>query len=111
MWSNTSFGCLHSKKLYTHECKTKKTTRSSVTTEPAFLAYRFAISGSNLRKCRFQPSCSKFLIEAIKSEGFASGVLYGFARSQMQHDDHQGYLPTFIKDGMLLVHDPIENWK
>lgn len=79
-------------------------------TEPTFIAYRLAVKGSTERKCRFEPTCSQFLIEAVKRYGPARGMKIAFARSQMKHDDQFGTLPTAIKNNFLVIIDPVTNW-
>lgn len=100
--------CLNSRQVYSVKCNNK--TNSSIV-EPTFIAYRFAVQGSTERRCRFEPTCSRFLIESIKHHGFSKGVLYGFSRAQLQHDDNFGYLRTFYGTGKYLVFiDPVTNW-
>jgi hypothetical protein len=83
---------------------------NSFFTEPSFIAYRLAVSGSSERKCRFQPSCSQFLLESIKRHGFVKGTRNAFARAQMLHDDQFGTLPIELHDNFLVVLDPVKNW-
>ena len=103
--------CLYPKKLYSRNCKLlTHVGHNYASVEPAFIAYRLAVHGSTERKCRFSPTCSKFLIEAVRSIGPVKGAFFSFARAQMKHDNSFGMLPTFLNDGMLLVLDPVGNW-
>lgn len=106
--------CLKSSSAHQLTCTKKSNDSSEKTpigqTEPAFIAYRLAVKGSSERKCRFEPTCSQFLVEAIKRFGPIKGMKIAFARSQMKHDDQFGTLPTTIKDNFLIVLDPVSNW-
>ncbi len=83
---------------------------NSFQTEPSFIAYRLAFIGSSERKCRFQPTCSQFLIESIKRHGFVKGTRNAFARAQMLHDDQFGTLKTELRENFLVFLDPAYNW-
>jgi putative component of membrane protein insertase Oxa1/YidC/SpoIIIJ protein YidD len=104
--------CLYSKKISTLDCsKDRSRDNTSASIEPTFIAYRLAVTGSTQRKCRLEPTCSKFLVLAIKHHGIAKGTLFGFARSQIKHDDGFGLLPKFINgDDFLYILDPVSNW-
>ncbi len=80
--------------------------------EPAFLSYRLAVHGSTQRRCRFKPSCSKFLIDSVKRHGFLKGVRNGFTRAQLRHDDSFGILAKELSldKEMILILDPATNW-
>lgn len=108
---NDAHACLYSTKILRVECK-KPFSITKKLIEPTFIAYRLAVQGSTERKCRFEPTCSKFLIEAIKYHGPTKGVLYGFARAQLRHDDNYGTFPN-ISNGMGSVFylDPVQNWE
>lgn len=105
--------CLYSEKLNHVSCKNKSIRNESIgDIEPTFIAYRLAVKGSSERKCRLEPTCSKFLIHAIKHHGLSKGILFGFARAQIKHDDGFGLLPISISsDDFLIVLDPVNNWK
>lgn len=105
--------CLYSNKLNSISCGAiVKHSESNSDIEPAFIAYRLAVKGSSERKCRLEPTCSKFLIHAIKLHGFSKGLVFGFARAQIKHDDGFGVLPVFINsDDYLVILDPVRNWK
>jgi putative component of membrane protein insertase Oxa1/YidC/SpoIIIJ protein YidD len=104
--------CLYSKKINSINCNENRSRdHNSASIEPTFTAYRLAVKGSTQRKCRLEPTCSKFLILAIKHHGFARGVFLGFARSQIKHDDGFGLLPKLInEDDFLYILDPVTNW-
>ena len=42
--------------------------------------YRNYISGLMLCKCRYHPSCSQYMLEAIEHKGLCCGLLKGAAR-------------------------------
>lgn len=59
--------------------------------------YRFFLSPFIGRVCRFYPSCSEFMIEAIEKSGY-KGILIGIKRILRCH--------PFNKGG----YDPVEKW-
>lgn len=107
-----SSSCLYSKKLNSLDCNSQPTKTNGLDTiEPTFMAYRLAVKGSSERKCRLEPTCSKFLIHAVKHHGLPRGILFGFARAQIKHDDGFGVLPKAInRDDFLIILDPVSNW-
>lgn len=41
-----------------------------------------------------------------------TGLIWGLARMQMEHDDQGGYLhPVVASDGEFIYDDPISNWE
>jgi putative membrane protein insertion efficiency factor len=52
--------------------------------------YRFAISGFFGNCCRFEPSCSTYAIQAIKSHGCLKGCWLAFRRLLRCHPWHAG---------------------
>jgi hypothetical protein len=103
--------CLISKSLNSFSCA-KEIKPSVVSVEPTLIAYRFAVQGSTERKCRFEPTCSKFFVESMKKHGVTKGILYGFSRAQLRHDDDFGRLKSiYARDGFVVFLDPVENWK
>jgi hypothetical protein len=111
-WPTFAASCLYSKKINTVSCKKSITNAQDLDVEPTFIAYRLAVIGSSERKCRLEPTCSKFLVQAIKYHGLGRGIILGFARSQIKHDDAFGLLPKFVlpNEGMIVILDPVSNW-
>jgi putative membrane protein insertion efficiency factor len=52
--------------------------------------YRYFISPSFPPSCRFQPTCSAYMIEAIESYGVVKGIWLGVARIGKCHPGHPG---------------------
>lgn len=53
-------------------------------------AYRFLLSPFLGMHCRFQPSCSQYMIEAIQTHGSLRGVWFGLRRLSRCHPWHAG---------------------
>lgn len=53
-------------------------------------AYRLCISPLLGPKCRFQPSCSEYVIEAVRKYGPIRGVWRGFKRICRCHPWNEG---------------------
>lgn len=80
--------------------------------EAAILAYRWLNDlSSPVRRCRLQPTCSRFALQALARISPALAILMTLGRVQMEHD-HQGGLlaATVAEDGGLLFHDPVGLW-
>lgn len=76
-----------------------------------YAVYRTITAGSTHRRCRLEPSCSLFAVQAAEKYGVLKGLFLGFARAQMQHDNQSGRLERDIgADGYFIYLDPIENW-
>jgi hypothetical protein len=74
--------------------------------------YRWVFFGQGHRRCRLEPTCSAFALQAIQTHGLWKGFLWSLARAQMEHS-HQG---EFLKrrianDGHFIYHDPLHFWK
>ncbi|MHC4711848.1 MAG: membrane protein insertion efficiency factor YidD [Planctomycetota bacterium] len=52
--------------------------------------YQVTVSPLLGPRCRFQPSCSQYMMEAIKKRGPVKGVLMGVARILKCHPFHPG---------------------
>ena len=52
--------------------------------------YRVLVSPYVPTTCRFYPSCSSYMIEAIEKKGIFRGVLYGLFRILKCHPFHPG---------------------
>jgi putative membrane protein insertion efficiency factor len=52
--------------------------------------YKRWISPMLPRACRFQPTCSEYMIEAVERHGPVRGVRLGFARLMKCHPFHSG---------------------
>ncbi len=52
--------------------------------------YQYAISPMLGPKCRFYPSCSEYMVEALEKHGFFRGLWLGFARILRCHPWHPG---------------------
>ncbi len=104
--------CLNSKNLMKPECRQPSHShKNDYDLEPTFIAYRLAVRGSSERKCRFEPTCSRFLIEASKQYGLPKGIIFSFARAQMSHDNLFGTLKATVNnDNFMIVKDSIFNW-
>lgn len=78
----------------------------------AYVVYRSlnAVAGAH-RRCRLEPTCSLFAVQAVERFGFWSGLLAGLARLQMEHGDQGGLLaPVLGSDGLFLYRDPVARW-
>ncbi|UCE28419.1 MAG: membrane protein insertion efficiency factor YidD [Candidatus Coatesbacteria bacterium] len=53
-------------------------------------AYRLLISPILPRSCRFHPTCSEYVLEALRIHGFAKGLTLGFWRLARCHPFHPG---------------------
>ena len=52
--------------------------------------YQYAISPMLGPKCRFYPSCSEYMVEALEKHGFFRGLWLGLARILRCHPWHPG---------------------
>lgn len=52
--------------------------------------YRYLISGFFGNSCRFEPSCSSYMMSAIEQHGCIKGVYYGTRRLLRCHPWHPG---------------------
>jgi uncharacterized protein len=52
--------------------------------------YKFAISPLLPSACRFRPTCSEYMMDAIAKHGAARGVWLGLRRLGRCHPFHQG---------------------
>jgi hypothetical protein len=77
----------------------------------AYSIYRMVSATDEHRRCRLQPTCSLFAARAARQLGLLRGLLMGFARAQMSHDDQDGFLPRALaSDGNFIYLDPVERW-
>ena len=53
-------------------------------------AYRRFVSPLLPRACRFHPTCSEFMAQAVRRHGAARGVWLGIRRLAKCHPFHQG---------------------
>ena len=53
-------------------------------------AYRFLISPLTGPSCRFHPTCSAYMIEAIETHGTLKGLYLGLKRLGKCHPYHKG---------------------
>ena len=56
----------------------------------AVLAYKCTLSPLLGRRCRFQPTCSSYFLEAVEKYGAFRGTLRGIARICRCHPWHPG---------------------
>lgn len=62
--------------------------------------YQYAISPFLGDHCRFSPSCSSYMLQAIEAHGLAKGVVLGIKRIGKCHPWHQGgYDPVPERSG------------
>jgi hypothetical protein len=63
----------------------------TTTAIPRFLIrlYQWATMGS-ARRCRFYPSCSEYMLEALEAKGLRRGLLSGASRLVKCHPWHPG---------------------
>ncbi len=52
--------------------------------------YQYAISPMLGPKCRFYPSCSEYMVEALEKHGVCRGLWLGLARILRCHPWHPG---------------------
>lgn len=52
--------------------------------------YQVAVSPWLGRNCRFEPTCSHYAIDALRTQGLARGTLLGFLRVCKCHPWHKG---------------------
>jgi putative membrane protein insertion efficiency factor len=52
--------------------------------------YKFAISPMLPSACRFRPTCSEYMMDAIAKHGAARGIWLGFKRLGRCHPFHEG---------------------
>jgi uncharacterized protein len=52
--------------------------------------YRFFISPFVPTTCRFHPTCSEYMVQAIETKGLPKGLLSGVARLLKCHPLHPG---------------------
>ena len=52
--------------------------------------YQYAISPMLGPKCRFYPSCSEYMVEALEKHGFIRGLWLGLTRILRCHPWHPG---------------------
>jgi putative component of membrane protein insertase Oxa1/YidC/SpoIIIJ protein YidD len=103
--------CLNSKNLSIPTCEVSKNTKEQMDFNSYFVLYRGFFSFHEYRKCRLQPTCSLFLVMAIKKYGLFNGLLKALARAQMEHSDQGGFLKNEIaSDGQRIYLDPVELW-
>ncbi len=77
----------------------------------AYQFYRFLGARTAERRCRLQPTCSRFAVEAVAELGVIRGLFLGLARSQMEHSSQGGYLlPEMASDGRFIFVDPLATW-
>ena len=60
--------------------------------------YRYFISPLFPASCRFQPTCSAYMIEAIENHGVMKGVWLGVIRIAKCHPGHPGGLDPVPKN-------------
>ena len=60
--------------------------------------YRYFISPLIPASCRFQPTCSKYMIEAIENHGVITGFWLGIVRIGKCHPGHPGGLDPVPKN-------------
>ena len=60
-------------------------------------SYRYFISPLFPASCRFQPTCSAYMIEAIENHGVIKGVWLGAIRIAKCHPGHSGGLDPVPK--------------
>lgn len=61
-------------------------------------AYRFIISPLTGASCRFHPTCSAYMIEAIEKHGAFMGVFLGMKRVSRCHPFHKGNYDDPVPD-------------
>lgn len=61
-------------------------------------AYRFLISPLTVASCRFHPTCSAYMIEAIEKHGSFKGTLMGVRRLLKCHPYHKGDFEDPVPD-------------
>jgi hypothetical protein len=73
--------------------------------------YRSVNFGEGQRRCRLQPTCSYFAVQAIRRFGLIPGFFMGMARAQMEHSDQGGLLRSSVaSDDRFIFHDSVEQW-
>lgn len=103
--------CLKSSSLKKITCNDKWQTQILRSEEPVFVAYKLVVTGSDQRRCRFSPTCSRFLIESIHRHGIYNGIKNGFARAQLSHDNQWDTINTMQINGYgFIFDDPVSNW-
>jgi putative component of membrane protein insertase Oxa1/YidC/SpoIIIJ protein YidD len=67
---------------------------------------------SEVRRCRLQPTCSLFAVQAVRLRGPFWGAVVTLARVQMEHGAQGGFLvPRPWIDGGLVYFDPVSAWE
>ncbi len=72
----------------------------------ALRSYQEVISPADGRSCRFFPSCSTYMVQAVHRHGPLLGVVMGLGRLQRNHDGWW-YQPCRM-EGAVLLADPVE---
>jgi putative membrane protein insertion efficiency factor len=73
----------------------------------ALRGYQVMVSPADGRSCRFFPSCSTYMLQAVHRHGPLIGVVMGLERVQRNHDGWQ-YTPCRYQ-GVSLLLDPVED--
>ena len=69
--------------------------------------YKEYISSHDWGSCVYNPSCSDYFVESIRTEGFAKGLLNGIDRIMRCTNHASGYFTE--KDKNNLIIDPVRN--
>jgi len=72
-------------------------------------AYQFLISPILPRSCRFYPTCSEYVLEALRAHGFAKGLALGTWRVARCHPFHPGGYDPVPPPGTGLTDGRVRN--